>query len=126
MVRSGQSPGGFDLSQFLGDGLSPTTGINSSSWNARWDAIYEVPRGIVQWVFSGGGGPIAVPGSYEVRLTLGDFTMSQPLELRGDPRIDATPADYQAMLELAREVGAAAELLYDELAQLRSVNGGTV
>jgi hypothetical protein len=122
MVRSGQSFGGFDLSQFMGGGLSPAPGINSSGWNARWDAIYEVPQGIVQWGgFGGAAGPIAVPGTYEVRLTMGDFTMTQPLELRADPRIDATAADYEEMLALAREVGNEAKRLYDELATLRSV-----
>jgi len=122
MVRSGQSFGGFDLSQFMGGGLSPTPGINDTSWNSRWPAIYEVPQGIVQWGgFGGGSGPVAVPGTYEVRMTVGDWSATRQLELRGDPRIDATPAEYAAQLALAREVGNAAKRLYDELAQLRSV-----
>ncbi len=122
MVRSGGSFGGMDMSQFMGGGLSPTAGINRSTWNGRWPAIYEVPQGIVQWGgFGGGGGPGAVPGTYEVRLTVGERSMSQPLELLPDPRVEATTADYEEQLRIAREVGAAAKLLYDELAQLRSV-----
>ena len=122
MVRSGQSFFGMDMSQFMGDGLSPTIGVNSSSWNGRWPAIYEVPQGIVQWGgFGGGAGPRAAPGTYEVRLTMGDFTMSQPLELRPDPRTELTAADFEESLELAREVGHEAKRLYDELAPLRSV-----
>jgi photosystem II stability/assembly factor-like uncharacterized protein len=123
MVRSGQSFGGFDLSQFMGGGnsLSARPGLNRTTWSARWPTIYEIPQGIVQWGFGGGAGPSVLPGTYRVRLTIGDWSQERSFELLPDPRVQATPADYEQQLRLTREVGEAAKLLYDELAQLRSV-----
>jgi len=123
MVKSGASFGGFDLSQFMGGGnrLQVREGMNNMSWGARYPSLYEIPAGIVQWGFGGGAGPAVVPGTYEVRLSAGDWSQSRTVELLPDPRVSATPADYEEQLRIANEVGAQAKLLYDELAQIRSV-----
>ena len=41
-------------------------------------------------------GPKAPPGSYAVRLQVGDRTMTQPFEIVKDPRIESTQEDMQA------------------------------
>ena len=51
-------------------------------------------------------GPLAAPGTYVVRLSLGGSTYSQHLVLRRDPRIAATDADLIAQTTLALEVEA--------------------
>ena len=85
----------------------------------RWDMAHPGP-----WSESGdgGGGPLAVPGTYRVRLTANDTSLTQPLRLRIDPRIaedGVTVADLEAQLELNLQIRdaisearkAAAELL---------------
>ncbi|MBA3969802.1 MAG: hypothetical protein H0X52_06850 [Gemmatimonadetes bacterium] len=47
---------------------------------------------------SGRGGPLAVPGTYTVRLSVGDRTMTEPLTIRMDPRV-ARDGVTQAELE---------------------------
>jgi hypothetical protein len=51
-----------------------------------WDMSYEGP-----WSSSpaqrGRNGPMAAPGRYSVRFTSGGRTITQPLELRADPRV---------------------------------------
>ncbi len=40
-------------------------------------------------------GPLAPPGTYQVRLTVGDQTLTQPFTLVKDPRVTASDADLQ-------------------------------
>lgn len=91
------------------------------SWNASWPAIYQVPAGIVQWGGGRGGGLSVAPGTYTVTLTIGDWSQSQKIDYLPDPRLDVAQDAYEEKVRFAREVGAEAKRLYDELAQLRSV-----
>ena len=122
-VKRGDTINGIDLSIFRGDGesLSVRPGLNEQPFTARWPAIYEVPRGTIQWAFGGGTGPAAIPGTYTVTLSMGDWSATESFEWKPNPKWDATTDDYREQLALAKDVGAAGKLLYDELAKLRSV-----
>ncbi|MEM1247082.1 MAG: glycosyl hydrolase [Acidobacteriota bacterium] len=122
-VKRGDKIGGFDLSVFRGSGdsLSVKPGVNRMPFNARWPSLYEVPQGTVQWSFGGGTGPAAIPGTYTVTLSMGDFSATESFEWAPHPHWDATPEQYREQWQMANEVGEAAKLLYDELAQLRAV-----
>jgi len=56
-------------------------------------------------------GPLVLPGTYTVRLTVDGQTASQPLTVRMDPRIHTSPADLETL-------HAAAVALYDSLNQV--------
>jgi hypothetical protein len=122
-VKRGDTIMGFDLSAFRGsaDSLNVTAGLNTLSFTGRWPALYEVPEGTNQEAFGGGIGPAALPGTYTVTLSMGEHNAIETFEYAPNPHSEATEADYAEQLELARKVGTATELLYDELAQLRSV-----
>ncbi len=47
-------------------------------------------------------GPLVVPGSYTVRLTVGDVTRTAPLRVTMDPRVDTPAAGLARQLELER------------------------
>jgi hypothetical protein len=47
-----------------------------------WDLRYAGAQG-------GSGGPYVAPGRYEVRLSIGSWTETRPLEVRIDPRVAA-------------------------------------
>ena len=49
-------------------------------------------------------GPLAPPGRYQVRLTVGDRSWTQPFEVRKDPRVTASQADLDAQFALWREI----------------------
>jgi photosystem II stability/assembly factor-like uncharacterized protein len=73
-------------------------GGNRFVWNMR----YPDPTRIEGYIASEDvlSGPIALPGKYTVRLTIGKHTFEQPFEIRVDPRISATPAELRDQFEL--------------------------
>ena len=93
-------------------------GLNRFEWNARHDRLFEIPRGIVMW---GGTSmpPRVVPGTYAVRVTVGDWSATRSLVVESDPRVPTTAADYAAQLAFARRVGDRIKDAYSHLSRLR-------
>ncbi|HMF95729.1 MAG TPA: hypothetical protein VKE96_15620 [Vicinamibacterales bacterium] len=68
-----------------------------------WDMRYPDAHGIDGGTHLAGGnlrGPIAMPGSYQVRLTAGGTTQSQSLRIVADPRSQAAVAELQEQFDL--------------------------
>src|SRR5688500_7494943 len=74
--------------------VSTRQGLNRFTWDGRYPAIFQIPQGIVMWG-GGGPGPRAVPGTYTVKITSGDWTQSQTFELKPDPNATTTQAEYE-------------------------------
>ena len=75
--------------------------LSKREWHTRfaWDLRYGGA--------AGAAGPLVVPGTYQVRLSVGEWTQSRPLEVRIDPRVAAegvTQADLQEQLDLSLKV----------------------
>ncbi len=66
------------------------TGLNMFAWNMRYPDASGFDN-LIMWA-ANVNGPIAPPGRYTVRLTVGSETQSQPLIIKADPRSTATPA----------------------------------
>ncbi|MDX1648001.1 MAG: hypothetical protein R3304_12715, partial [Longimicrobiales bacterium] len=88
--------------------LRLSEGANRVVWDLRHEAIPNIPGA---YVFGSLRGRRVVPGEYEVTLRVDDWSMSQPLEVRMDPRLDATIQDYVDQDLFVAEVAA-------ELAQI--------
>ena len=72
--------------------------------------------------FGGGGGRLkAVPGTYTVRLSMGDWSQEQTFDYQADPRLETTQAEYEEQQRFAREVGEATKSLYAALLTMRDV-----
>ena len=68
-----------------------------------WDMRYPDAHGIEGGTFLAGGnlrGPVAVPGTYQVRLKIGGETLSRSLGIAADPRSQASVADLQEQFDL--------------------------
>jgi photosystem II stability/assembly factor-like uncharacterized protein len=72
--------------------------------------VHDTPRGPL--------GPAVLPGEYQVRLTAGGRTLTQPLTVAMDPRVKTPPAGLARQHELA--VGVA-EAMGKDAAALRQV-----
>jgi photosystem II stability/assembly factor-like uncharacterized protein len=51
-------------------------------------------------------GPLALPGAYTVRLTAGGKTLTAPLTLKMDPRVEATPTQLASLFDLQSKLAA--------------------
>ncbi len=101
--------------------VSAKKGLNHFSWAMRYASLYEIPRGTVLWAAGGNAGPKVVPGTYQVKVTAGSWSETQSFAIKPDPRITTTTADYEAQLQLAREVGAKVKEIYATLARVRDI-----
>lgn len=61
------------------------------------------------------------PGAHKVRLTVDGRVLTRPFEVKGDPRLDTTPADYASQLELALTIRERITRLNDAVSRLRRV-----
>jgi photosystem II stability/assembly factor-like uncharacterized protein len=93
-------------------------GLNRFEWNLREEAI-ELPEGVVHW--GGTPGLIVVPGAFEIRLTIGDWTQTRPLVVELNPSLSTSVAELREQNELGTQVANEIELLFDVLGDLRDV-----
>ena len=78
-------------------------GLNRFTWDLRYAGSTDFP-GMILWS-AGVDGPLALPGSYSVRVTVnGGESKTQPFRITEDPRSTASPADLQAQFDLAMQV----------------------
>lgn len=72
-----------------------------------WDLRTELPKGVTRnWMLH--GGPFVVPGEYTVKLTVNGKSETQPLTVKLDPRVKATPEELAQQYEIASKVTASA------------------
>ena len=78
-------------------------GHNRVAWNLRTEEAKRFP-GMVMWA-GGTTGPMVVPGTYTVRLTVGNEPpQTATFDLKADPRSSATPADLKAQFDFVQGV----------------------
>ncbi|MEJ2540788.1 MAG: hypothetical protein P8188_12600, partial [Gemmatimonadota bacterium] len=77
-------------------------GINRAVWDLRWEGAEPIPgEEVGGGFFSGPSGPPAVPGRYTATLRVDGQEWSTDFQLRGDPNVGASQADYVARFEAA-------------------------
>ena len=77
-------------------------GLNRVNWNLQYPGATTFP-GMVLWGASTSG-PAAVPGIYQVRLTVDGKVQTQPLVVKRHPLRSATDADLKEQFNLAIQV----------------------
>jgi hypothetical protein len=100
----------------------------------NWDLAYEPPRlrrdsvGPGEESFFAGQvrGPLAVPGRYVVRLTVGNETFEQPVEVKADPESKATVADLARQFEQAIKIRDMRTVMHDTLRAIDAVRAQLV
>jgi hypothetical protein len=81
--------------------LSAEAGMHRFVWDLRY--TFAGPRRRSR---RGGGGPLAVPGRYTVKLTAAGKTMSRPLLVKMDPRVKTSGRDLEQQFQLASQLAA--------------------
>jgi photosystem II stability/assembly factor-like uncharacterized protein len=89
-----------------------------------WDLSHAGPttiRGASAWPPPPSIGPTALPGAYTLRLTADSKTLTTPLTLRPDPRMQASEAELKEQLQLALTVRDQITHVARLVTQLRSL-----
>jgi hypothetical protein len=97
---------GDEFSRMFGGGesrrLPVEAGMNRFVWNMRYPDAERVP-GAVLWGGSTAG-PIAAPGIYQVKLTIGEETHIREWEWKIDPRVESSAKDLQEQFDFLIEI----------------------
>jgi len=80
------------------DKFKAKAGLNRYIWDLRYADAKTFP-GLILWA-GNTRGPRAAPGMYTVRVN----GVSERIEVRKDPRLTTSPADYAAQLELSLQL----------------------
>ena len=85
----------------------------------RYPDAVTVP-GAILW----GGttrGPQAIPGNYSVRLTLGSDTLTQSFEIRMNPRLRVSRADYEEQVNFLIKIRDKVSAAHEAVNMLRDI-----
>jgi hypothetical protein len=96
-------------------------GMNRYAWNLRWEPPTKIPGAFYAGL--GPQGPLAQPGHYTVKLTVGNQSLTQPLEIVLDPRVKdkVSSADLDKQFQLAMQVRDANTELHRAVNQIREM-----
>ena len=101
--------------------LKPEAGLNRFVWDLRYEEAHRVP-GYYLWEYGNGAqGAVAIPGKYQVRLTVGSQTQTVPLELKLDPRVKVSQQDLEQQLSMLLQIRDQLDLVYDTVNQIQDV-----
>jgi photosystem II stability/assembly factor-like uncharacterized protein len=80
--------------------IKPEEGLNRFVWDLHYEEATRVP-GYFLWEYNDGAkGPLALPGNYQVRLTVNGKTSTAPFEVKIDPRVTTSQSDMEKQFKL--------------------------
>ena len=102
--------------------LLPTNaGMNRFAWDLRYDSPVQIPGAF--YAGEPSRGPLVIPGTYQVKLTVNGATQTAPLVVQLDPRLtnSVTQADLEKQLELAQKMQQDIDQLHRAVNQIRDL-----
>jgi hypothetical protein len=99
-------------------------GLNMFSWNLRYPDA-SVFENMIFWA-GGIAGPVVLPGSYTVRMTVNGKSYTQPLTIVKDPRSTATDADLRQQFDLLTRIHDKTSQANDAVKLIRNVKAQLV
>ncbi len=101
--------------------IKPDAGLNRFVWDLHYEEAHRVP-GYYLWEYNGGAkGPVAAPGQYQVRLSVGTDTQVAPLEVKLDPRVKVSQPDLEQQFNLLSQIHEELNRVYDSVNQIQDV-----
>jgi hypothetical protein len=99
--------------------ISAKDGMNRFAWDLRYDDPIQIPGAF--YSSTGPKGPLALPGDYQVRLTVSGKSQTVPLHLAIDPRTKGQEAALQKQSALAMEVNDRISQLHEAVNEIRDL-----
>ena len=95
-------------------------GMNRYIWDMRHDQSSKVATAPKSEAVEG---PLVVPGTYTVTLTVDGQTDSQEVTVEQDPRVSTSGEEFQGQLELMLQVRDKTGEVHDAINRIRSIRG---
>jgi hypothetical protein len=99
--------------------ITAKPGLNRFVWDLRYPPAEKVPGDVT--TEKAITGPLAPPGSYQVRLAVGDQAWTHSFEVKKDPRVAASQADLDAQFTLWSRVNATLSTTHAGINRLRRI-----
>ena len=99
--------------------VTTDVGLNRFIWDMRYGDAVRFP-GMILWAGETRG-PKVPPGTYQVKLTTDGKTLTQNFEVKADPRLTTTQADYAKQLELGLKIRDKLSETNNAILQIRDV-----
>jgi photosystem II stability/assembly factor-like uncharacterized protein len=120
--ENAESEGGPERRAFLGPPPSRSivpaeAGLNRFEWDMRYPDATLPPQGTNLFGASVRG-PQVIPGTYQVRLTAAGKTLTQPFEIRKDPRTSTTPEEFAKQFTLLMQIHEKLTAVHDAIAEI--------
>jgi hypothetical protein len=115
-------PAGEEAEAFGGGAPARVTtdvGLNRFVWDMRYAEAVRFP-GMILWAGETRG-PRVAPGNYQVKLTVDGQTLTETFEVKADPRLTTTPADYAKQLDLSLKIRDKLTETHNAIIQIRDV-----
>jgi photosystem II stability/assembly factor-like uncharacterized protein len=94
-------------------------GINRFVWDLRYEGAPRIPNSPL-W---GGStdGPTALPGDYQIRLTIDGKVQTQPFKIIPDPRLQVTTQALKKQFDLMQQILGKVTEVHDAVRQIRDL-----
>jgi photosystem II stability/assembly factor-like uncharacterized protein len=99
--------------------LPAESGLNRFVWDLRYEGSTPVPHAPL-WG-GGNGGPVALPGKYQARLTVLGKSYTAPIEIQPDPRLKVTQEDLTKQFDLLIKIRDKQTETDDAIIQIRDL-----
>ncbi len=95
-------------------------GMNEFEWDMTYPPLV-LPEKVLNYM-GYTGGPTVIPGEYQVRLTVGDWSRTEPLVIRKDPRLaQVTETQLRDQMQLGFQIRERMEETYAAIETIQSV-----
>ena len=94
-------------------------GLNRFVWDTRYADAVRFP-GMILWAGEVRG-PKMAPGTYQVKLTVDGKPLTQSFEIKADPRVSTTVADYAKQVEFGLKIRDKLTETHNAIIQIREV-----
>jgi photosystem II stability/assembly factor-like uncharacterized protein len=96
-------------------------GLNRFVWDLHYEEATRVP-GYFLWEYNEGAkGPLALPGNYQVRLTVNGKTSTAPFAVKIDPRVTTSQSDMEKQFKLELDLRDQLNRVYAAVNQIQDV-----
>jgi hypothetical protein len=101
------------------DEIPTEAGINRFVWDLHYEGAPRIPNSPL-W---GGSteGATALPGDYQVRLTVDGKPQTQPFKIVSDPRLHVTAEDLKKQFDLMQAILGKVTQVHDAVRQIRDI-----